>query len=67
MVWFSSFFSISIDICDNRYKESLIISNCLVQDVCNIDIELSNLSYGWRSSFAELHYNIEQRDFIVTT
>jgi asparagine synthase (glutamine-hydrolysing) len=37
------------------------------QDICNIDIELPNLSNGWRASFAELHYNIDEREFIVTT
>lgn len=67
IIWFSKIFSISVDLCDNCYQEKPAIYNCLEQDICNIDIELPNLSDGWRASFAELHYNIDEREFIVTT
>jgi len=66
-IYLEKYMPFSLDICDTCYKEQLIDYDCAHQDSFHIDIRLPKDNDGWQASFAELFYNIEGREFIVTT
>lgn len=55
------------NLCDNCYYEEEIIFSCPPQQECVIEASLESFSKGWRASFLELHYEIEEREFVATT
>jgi PhoPQ-activated pathogenicity-related protein len=65
LTYVDKYFSISL--CDNCYYESDIPNNCTEGESCHIEAKLPFSNKGWQASFVELYYNIEDRDFIVTT
>lgn len=57
----------SRNLCDNCYTEEVVDFACEENGVCKVDIPLPEFKNGWQASFAELHYNINNVPFIVTT
>ena len=57
----------SVSVCDTCYKEQEVVANCAENSACHIDVALPVAQKGWQASFAELYYNIDGREFIVTT
>lgn len=66
-IYASKFLPFSVSICDTCYKEQEIIPNCSEEEECHIEADLPIAGKGWQASFVELYYNIEDRDFIITT
>lgn len=57
----------SLKICDNCYQEQQVSFYCEPNNACHIEVDLPKNDEGWQASFAELFYNINGREFIVTT
>lgn len=57
----------SSKLCDNCYEESNQFFDCDNNAECKIQIFLPTFTRGWQASFAEIHYNIDDIDFVVTT
>lgn len=65
--YLSKYLPFSIDLCDTCYKAQNIPFNCFADHSCNLIVDLPNHKKGWQASFLELHYDIENRDFVITT
>lgn len=63
--WILNFFE--IDICDNCYEEKIVPFECEDTTECKISAALSYDLGGWSANFVELYYNIDGRDFIITS
>jgi hypothetical protein len=61
------FYYFTGSVCDTCYKEKAVEFNCKDNVNCNIQISLPTHEKGWQASFAELHYAINHKDFVVTT
>jgi|GEM_PF-686228 len=57
----------SLNLCDNCYTEEIVDFVCEENGVCKVDIPLPEFKNGWQASFAEVHYNINNIPFVVTT
>jgi len=66
-IYAAKYLPFSISVCDTCYEEREVISNCIANSACHIDVDLPIAKKGWQSSFVELHYNIKDREFIITT
>lgn len=63
---FVSFFS--SELCDRCYNQySLNFDNTSDQHDMQIIAELPPFTHGWQATFLEAHYNIDGREFIITT
>lgn len=66
-VYISKYLPFTIEICDNCYESKEIENNCADDNICQIEVSLPPINKGWRASFVELHYNIDDREFVITT
>ena len=67
LLYVAKYLPFSISVCDTCYKEQEVVSNCIENSACHIDIDLPVAKKGWQASFVELYYNISGREFIITT
>jgi PhoPQ-activated pathogenicity-related protein len=68
LFWRKFVYYISGNVCDNCYKEEVIPYACQGgSSYCNLEIPLPPFKKGWQASFVELHYDIDHKDFVVTT
>ncbi|MBU0744201.1 MAG: PhoPQ-activated pathogenicity-related family protein [Gammaproteobacteria bacterium] len=54
-------------LCDNCYAEKTLPFNCDENTICRVHVPLPPFKKGWQASFVELHYNINDVEFVVTT
>jgi PhoPQ-activated pathogenicity-related protein len=66
-LWLTQKLGIKASVCDTCYEERLVTFNCESDKPCNIDVPLNQFDKGWQASFAELHYNIDGQEFVITT
>ncbi|HBS51963.1 MAG TPA: hypothetical protein DEA62_03135 [Coxiellaceae bacterium] len=52
---------------DNCYTEKSVPFDCGENTSCKIQVSLPAFKKGWQASFVELHYEINQIPFIITT
>lgn len=55
----------SLEVCDTCYIEHPLTVEC--EKNCAKSIDLPSFSQGWQASFVELNYDINGKDFTVTT
>ena len=55
------------NLCDTSFKSKDIAFTCIEEHKCNINIDLIDNINKWQASFAELHYKIGGKNFIITT
>ncbi|MEI8054456.1 MAG: PhoPQ-activated protein PqaA family protein [bacterium] len=60
-----SYFSRNIG--DNQYEEETVDFTCEEKGSCKVGISLPKFKKGWQASFAEVHYDINDVHFVVTT
>jgi len=57
----------NLDVCDTCFKEQNIEFDCADNNHCHIEAHLPMPEKGWQASFVELFYNVDGREFIITT
>ena len=65
LVWLSKYLTISF--CDTCYEMQEVKFSCENTNPCQINAKLPTYEKGWQASFVELHYEIEGKEFVITT
>jgi len=55
------------DLCDRHYDPRNIEFSCANGELCEIKAYSPECSQGWQASFVEMHYNIDGREFVIST
>jgi PhoPQ-activated pathogenicity-related protein len=63
--WLSKYLPISF--CDTCYEMQEVKFACENTNSCQISAQLPLYEKGWQASFAELHYEVEGKEFVITT
>jgi PhoPQ-activated pathogenicity-related protein len=63
----SKYFKFNAEVCDTCFKDSDISYQCQNDEICHIDANLPASNEGWQAAFLELFYNIDGREFVITT
>lgn len=53
--------------CDNCYFSQDVEFSCPEERRCEFQVALPEFKQGWRAAFVELHYNIANTPFVITT
>jgi PhoPQ-activated pathogenicity-related protein len=63
--YLKSFFTDKL--CDNCYEPKKILFTCENKLACTIEVELPKVQIGWQAAFAEIQFDIDGYNFIVTS
>ena len=56
-----------ISLCDPSYEMQEVEFTCKNNAPCQIDAKIPPYDKGWQASFVELYYEVEGKEFIITT